>query len=50
MWDNIKRCNIFIIGIPEGEERENEAQEIFEVITAENFPKLVTDTKLRIDL
>ena len=33
------------MGIPEGEEREEEAEEIFEVIMVGNFPKLMTDTK-----
>ena len=35
------------MGIPE-EEREKEAEGISEVITAENFPKLMTDTKPQI--
>ena len=34
--------------IPEGEEIDKGAQEIFEVITAKNFPKLMTDTKAQI--
>lgn len=44
MWDDFKRCNICIMGIPERENRE----EIFEIIIAENFPNLMTDPKLQI--
>ena len=29
LQDNYKRCNMHIIGIPEGEEREKGAEEIF---------------------
>lgn len=31
-----------------GEEREKEAEEIFEMIVTENFLKLMSDTKLQI--
>ena len=41
-------CSICLIGIPEGEEREREVEEMFEVIMAENSPKLMTDTKPQI--
>ena len=40
LWDNIKRNNIHIIGVPEGEEREKGPEEIFQEIIAENFPNL----------
>ena len=39
-WDNIKRNNIHIIGVPEGEEREKGPEKIFEEITVENFPNM----------
>ena len=39
LWDNVKRTNIHIIGVPEGEERE-ETEKIFQEITAENFPNM----------
>ena len=32
LWDNIKRNNIGIIGVPEGEEREKGPEKIFEEI------------------
>ena len=38
LWENIKSTNIFIINIPEGEEREKGPEKIFEEILAENFP------------
>lgn len=48
LWNNYKRYNILVMEIPEGEEIDKGAQEIFEVITAKNFPKLMTDTKAQI--
>lgn len=43
MWDNYKRYNIYIVGIPEEESSKQEAEEIFEVILVKNFPKLMTN-------
>ena len=40
LWDNIKRTNIRIIGVPEGEEREKGPKKIFEKIIVENFPNM----------
>ena len=37
LWDNIKRNNICIIGVPAGEEREKGPKKIFEEILVENF-------------
>ena len=37
LWDNIKRNNIHIIGVPEGEEREKGPEKIFEEIIVKNF-------------
>ena len=37
LWDNIKRTNIHIIRVPEGEEREKGLKKIFEEIIVENF-------------
>ena len=39
LWDNIKRTNIRIIGVPE-EEKKKGYEKIFEEIIAENFPIL----------
>ena len=37
---NFKHSNIQIIGVPEGEEEEQEIENLFEKIMTENFPKL----------
>ena len=42
-WDNFKRSNIRIIGVPEREEKEQEIGNLFEKIIKENFPNLVRD-------
>ena len=39
MQDNMKRHNIRIIGIPEGEEEEQGIENLFEKVMMENFPK-----------
>lgn len=36
------------MGIPEGEEREEGTKELFATIITENFPRLMSDTKLQI--
>ena len=40
LWDNFKSFNIQIIGVPEGEEQEQEVENLFEQIMKENFPNL----------
>uniref|UniRef100_A0A8W4FG06 L1 transposable element RRM domain-containing protein n=1 Tax=Sus scrofa TaxID=9823 RepID=A0A8W4FG06_PIG len=40
LWDNVKRNNIHIIGVPEGEEREKGTEKIVQEIIAENFPHM----------
>ena len=39
-WDNIKRNNMCIIGVPEGEEREKGPEKIFEELIVKNFPNM----------
>ena len=39
-WDNVKRPNIRIIGIPEEEDKKKDHEKILEEIIAENFPKM----------
>ena len=41
LGDNFKCSNIQIIGVPEGEEEEQEIENLFERIMKENFPSLV---------
>ena len=40
LWDNVKRTNIHIIGVPEGEERAKGTEKIFQEIIAKNFPHM----------
>ena len=41
LWDNIKHTNIWIIGVPEEEEKKKKGTEkIFEDIIVENFPNM----------
>ena len=46
-WDNIKKGNPHITGIPKGEEREKGIENIFEEITAESFPNLKKETDIQ---
>ena len=43
LWDNLKRYNIWIIGVPEGEEEEQEIEILFEQVIKENFPNLAKE-------
>ena len=43
LWDNFKCYNIWIIGVPEGEEQRQEIENSFEQIMKENFPNLVKE-------
>ena len=40
LWDNIKRTNIQIIGVPEEEKKKKGYEKIFEEIIVENFPNM----------
>ena len=48
LWDNFKRSNIRIIGVPEGKEKEQELGNLFEKIVTENFPKLVKEIDIQV--
>ena len=43
LWDNLKRSNILITGVPEGEEQDKEIENLFENIMKENFPNLAKE-------
>ena len=43
LLDNFKHSNIWIIGVPEGEEEEQEVENLFEKIVKENFPNLAKE-------
>ena len=51
LWDNIKYANLYIIGIPEGEEREKGVENVLEKlkkIMAENLPNLKKETDIQV--
>ena len=43
MQDNIKHNNVHKIGIPEGEEEEQEIENLYEKVMMENFPNLMRE-------
>ena len=43
LWDNIKHTNIWIIGVPEEEEKKKEHEKNFEEIIVESFPNMEKD-------
>ena len=44
LWDHIKSTNIWIIWVPEEEEKKKGYENIFEEITVENFPNVQKET------
>ena len=46
-WDNFKRSNIRLIGVPEGEEKEQEIENLSEKTVKENFPNLVKEIDMQ---
>ena len=48
LWDNFKCFNIHIIGVPEGEEEEQEIGNLLEKINQEKFPNLVKEIDIQV--
>ena len=48
LWDNFQKSDIHIIGVPEGEEKEQEIGNLFEKIMKENFPNLVKKINMQV--
>ena len=48
LWNNFKWSIISIIGVPKGEEKEQEIGNLFEKIMKENFPDLVKEIDTQI--
>lgn len=40
LWDNVEQCNVCVIGVPAGEAKENEAENLFEE-TMKHIPRFV---------
>jgi len=47
---HIKHTNIHITRVPEGKERDNRAEKLFEEIIAENFPNLGKEIEIEIQI
>ena len=45
LWDNVKRPNIRIIGVPEEEDKKKDHEKTLEEIILENFPKMGKEVK-----
>lgn len=43
MWGNIKRSNMYVIEGPRRKEKQNKAEDIFEMRMAKDFPKQLTN-------
>ena len=48
LWDNFKQSNICIIGVPEGEEKEQKILNLFEKIMKENFSNLLKEIDMQV--
>ena len=48
LWDNFKCSNIQVIGLPEGEEEDQEIENLFEQIMKENFPNLAKEIEIQV--
>ena len=48
LWDKFKCSNIRIIGMPEGEEEEQEIENVFEKIMKENFSNLAKELEMEV--
>ena len=48
LWNKFKHSNIRFIGVPEGEDKEQEIGNLFEKIMKENFPNLVKEIDMKV--
>ena len=49
LQDNFEHSNIWIIGVPEGEQEDQEIENLFEKIMKENFPNLAKEIDFQED-
>ena len=47
-WENFKRSNIHLIGVPEGQEKEQEIGNLSKKIVKQNFPNLVKEIDMQV--
>ena len=48
LWDSVKHPNIWIIGVPEEEDKKKGYEKILEEIIVENFPKMGKEIATRV--
>ena len=48
LQDNFKHSNIWMIGVPEGEEEQQEIENLFEQLMKENFSNLVKEIDMQV--
>ena len=48
LWDNFSPTNIWIRGVPEGEEQEQKIENLFEKIMKENCPNLLKEIDIQV--
>ena len=48
LWDNFKKPNIHIIGVPEGEEKEQRIENLFGKNNEKNFPTLLKEIDMQV--
>ena len=48
LWGNLKHSNVYIIGVPEGKEKEQEIGNLLEKIRKENLPNLVKKIDMQV--
>ena len=48
MWDNFKQSNILLIGVPEGEEKDQEIGNLFAKIMKQIFLNLVNEIYMQV--
>ena len=48
LWGNFKHSNIWIIGVPEGEEEEQIIENLFKKIMKEDFPSLEKEIDMQV--
>ena len=48
LWDNVKHPNIWIIGVPEEEDKKKGHEKILEEIITENFPKIRKEIAIQV--